>query len=116
MTFPVIVFTARIVWSAWISRKSGTWRRTRLAITARQNGCAVIAATSGSKLGCADRGRRVVPAAVNAHTARTSTNSSGCHRPARLRGSGTSSSHSRRRRREGSLAPVAPPPWPLAAG
>jgi len=36
MTFPAIVFTARTVWPAWISRKSGTWRRTRLAVTARQ--------------------------------------------------------------------------------
>ena len=50
------------------------------------------------------------PAAVNAHTARASTNSSGCHRPARLRGSGTSSSHSRRHRREGSPARAADKP------
>jgi hypothetical protein len=40
------------------------------------------------------------PAAVNAHTAKASTNSSGCHRPARLHGSGTSSSHRRRQQRD----------------
>ena len=50
------------------------------------------------------------PAAVNAHTARASTNSSGCHRPARLRGSGTSSRHPRRHRREGPTARAADKP------
>jgi hypothetical protein len=44
------------------------------------------------------------PAAVNAHTARARTNSSGCQRPIGLRGSGTRASHSRRRGRAGPSA------------
>jgi hypothetical protein len=41
---------------------------------------------------------------VNAQIASASTNSRGCHRPSRDRGSGTRASHSRRQQRDSSAA------------
>lgn len=51
------------------------------------------------------------PATVNAHTAKAITNSRGYQRPARLRGSGTASSHSRRQWRERPPPAAEQPPY-----
>jgi hypothetical protein len=73
-----------------IRRVQGSRRPLRMASVVWQQPVANSAIAAGESC----------PAAVNAQIASASTNSSGCHRPSRERGSGTRASQSRRQQQE----------------